>query len=98
MVLLQKTEAFSTPAHKDKRVDNEDAARATKKANTTKVIKELPQVSSHAAPQGRNEACAEESLDSGCPGVGRSHAQDIPDAVPLPAAELGRTEATEMIE
>ena len=49
VALLQKTEALSTPAHKDKRVDNEDAARATKKAKTTKVIAELPQVNSHAA-------------------------------------------------
>ena len=34
VVLLQRTEAFSTPAHKDKRVDNEEAAQATKKAVT----------------------------------------------------------------
>ena len=69
VVLLQKTEAFSTPAHKDKRVDNEDAARATKKAKTTKVIAELPQVNSHAAPQERHEASAEKPLDSGGPDV-----------------------------
>ena len=98
MALLQKTEALSTPAHKDKRVDNEDAARATKKAKTTKVIAELPQVSSHAAPQERNEASAEKPLDSGGPGVEPSLARDIPDAVPRPAAELGRMEAAEMVE
>ena len=83
MALLQKTEALSTPAHKDKRVDNEDAARATKKAKTTKMIAELPQVNSHAAPQGRNEASAEEPLDSGGPDVEPSVTQDIPDAAPL---------------
>ena len=44
VALVQKTEALSTPAHKDKRVDNEDAARATKKAKTTEVIAELAQV------------------------------------------------------
>ena len=98
MVLMQKTEALSTPAHKDKRVDNEDAARATKKAKTTKMIAELPQVNSHAAPQERNEASAEEPLDSGGPDVEPSVTQDIPDAVPSPAAGSGRTEVAEMIE
>ena len=98
MVLLQKTEAFSTPAHKDKRVDNEDAARATKKAKTTKVIEELPKVSSHAAPEERNAASAEEPLDSGGPDVEPSVTQDIPDAVPPPAVGSGRTEVAEMIE
>ena len=93
-----KTEALSTPAHKDKRVDDEDAARATKKAKTTKVIAELPQVNSHAAPQERNEASAEKPLDSGGPGVEPSLARDIPDAVPRPAAGSGRTEVAEMTE
>ena len=97
-MLLQRTEALSPPAHKDKRADNEDAARATKKAKKTKVIAELPQVSSHAAPQARNEASAEKPLDSGGPGVEPSLARDIPDAVPRPAAELSRMEAAEMVE
>ena len=97
-VLLQKTEALSTPAHKDKRVDNEDAARATKKAKTTEVIAELAQVNSPAAPEERNAASAEEPLDSGGPGVEPSVTQDIPDAVPSPAAGSGRTEVAEMIE
>ena len=97
-MLLQKTEALSPPAHKDKHVDNEDAARATKNAKKTKDIAELPQVSSHVAPQARNEASEEEPLDSGGPGVETSLARDIPDAVPSPAAELGRTVVAEMIE
>ena len=98
MALLQKTEALSTPAHKDKRVDNEDAARATKKAKTTEVIAELAQVNSPAAPEERNAASAEEPLDSGGPDVEPSLARDIPDAVPRPAAELGRTVGAEIIE
>ena len=62
------------------------------------MIAELPQVNSHAAPQERNEASAEEPLDSGGPDVEPSVTQDIPDAVPSPAAGSGRTEVAEMIE
>ena len=98
VALVQKTEALSTPAHKDKRVDNEDAARATKKPKTTEVIAELAQVHSPAAPEERNAASAEEPLDSGGPDVEPSVTQDIPDAVPPPAVGSGRTEVAEMIE
>ena len=69
-----------------------------KRQKTTKVIAELPQVNSHAAPQERNEASAEEPLDSGGPDVEPSVTQDVPDAVPPPASGSGRTEVAEMIE
>ena len=85
-VLLQETGALSQPSNVEKQVGDEDAARTAKKAKRRTIVDGLPAVSSHVAPEARNEVCAEEPLDLGCPVV-ESSAAEVPQCEPRSARE-----------